>query len=463
MKRFILSILIFLFTFSIQAQELGLHFIDNIYQSTSTNPGKMSQHRITVGLPSIYLNYSHNGPTIDDMLYKTADGSFNIDIDKGLKEIGDNNYLRTEFSLETFNVGVRINKIQVGLSHAVRFNTILGYPRELAEMAFNGNSQYIDQDIEVAPSINSSLYGEIGLHGAYQITDKLSAGIKIKLLSGLGNISTHKNKNQLSIYTDPDYYQLTATTDYQINTAADFFYLDIINEVDSTDFNLNPSLENISTGQLFFGGEGGIAFDIGAEYKVNDKLTLGFSALDLGSINWNNNASNFTSEGVYTFEGINANEVFFGEDSIDFDPVLDTIVSELGFVETNNSYKTSLSPKFYLSGSYDIQKSLTVGAVLHGEILDGRFNPALGISVQKRFGNIFSLGGIYSMRNKSFANLGVNFVTKLGPIQLYAITDNIISVIKPYDTKNVNFRVGFNVAISKKREKKSKGLQEAIE
>ncbi len=451
MKRFFLSIIISSFLFTTQAQELGLHFMDNIFQSTSTNPGKMSRHRITVGLPSIYLNYGHNGPTIDDMLYKKEDGSYNIDIDKGLEKISDDNFLRTEVSIETFNIGLRLSKFQVGLSHAIRFQTNLGYPRNLAEMAFNGNAQFIDQDINVAPTINSTIYGELGLHGAIQITNRISFGAKIKLLSGLGNIST--SGDRLSIYTSPEYYQITATTDYTINSGGDFYDLNIVTEQDSSDFSLNPNLENISVGRLFAGGSTGIAFDLGAEYKVNDKLTLGFSALDLGSINWKKNASNFTSEGVYTFEGIDANESFFGEDSLNFDNVLDTIVGDLGFVETNNSYKTALSPKFYLSGSYDVMKSLTVGVVAHGEILENKLRPALGISVQKRFRNFLSVGGIYSIRNNSFANLGVNFAAKLGPVQLYGITDNVLSVFKPYDTKNVNFRLGLNIAISKKREK----------
>ena len=140
-----------------------------------------------------------------------------------------------------------------------------------------------------------------------------------------------------------------------------------------------------------------------------------------------------------------------GLDSLNFDGVIDTIVGVLGFEETNDSYKTSLSPKFYLSGTYKIMKSFDAGLAFYGEINRKKLRPALGISLQKRFGKIFSVGGVYALRNGRFDNLGLNFGLKLGPVQLYGTSDNIISVFKPLDSKSTNFRLGLNIAVGKKK------------
>lgn len=451
MQRFLLLSIILILGFGLNAQELGLHFMDNVYQSNFTNPGKMSQSRIHVGLPSFVVNYGHNGPTIGGMLTTNDAGESVIDIDAGLAKLKDNNFLKTEFGVETFNVGLRFNKLQVGISHAIRSNFTFGYPRELPEFAFNGNVQYIDQTVDVGPSVNMTVYSELGLHGAYQISDRLSVGARLKILSGVGNVST--GNTELNIYTDPEYYQITANTDYEVNSAGVFFDLNIVTTADSTDFDLNAFSENASVSDFIFGKNAGIAIDLGAEFKVTDKLTIGASIVDLGNIKWKENASTFTSNGSYTFEGINADDVFFGGDSLDFDGVLDTIVDVLGFEETNSKYTTNLPTKFYLSGSYDIKDDLTAGAVLYGEVALDKLRPALALSIQKRFGKIFSLGGVYAVRSGRFDNLGLNFGLKLGPIQLYGTSDNVISVFRPLNTKSVNFRMGLNVAIGKKKDK----------
>ncbi len=453
MKRiFLLMIWIPFFAGTSYTQELGVHFMDDFFQSNMTNPAKMSKHRLVIGFPSPYFNVGMNGPTLEDMAVRNGKGEqMTIDIDRGLAKIKDLTFIKSDIKVETFNIGYRMNKLQFGISHAVRFHSTFDFPRELAEMAFNGNSQYIDQTVEVGPGLDVSLFGELALHGAYQLTEKLSIGGRLKFLSGVANFST--GKNSMSIYTDPDYYQLTATTDYQVNAAGEFVSLNIVTDADSSDFDLQTNGDQFSAGKLFFGGSPGFAIDLGAEYQVNDKIKIGFSALDLGAISWNKNPTNYTSNGEFTFEGINADEVFFGEDSLAFDDVLDTLVGKLGFEESKEKYSTGITPKFYLSGTYDVSKMITVGGVIYGEVLRGRFRPALGVSSQFHIGKVLDVGAMYSIRNNSFANLGVNLGLTLGPVQFFTVTDNLISVFKPFDTKNVNFRAGFNIALSKKKNK----------
>ncbi len=452
MKKIIfISILILMSNLS-KGQDLGLHFMNNVYQSTYTNPAKMNKHRINVTLPALNINFAHTGPTIGSMLMQDVDGNYYIDTNSGISKLKDNNYIRLDGAIETIGAGLRFGKYQVGFSHSLRTFNSFKYTKQLAEVIFNGNAQYVGETVNVAPALNVSVYSEFKLNGAYQINDQLSVGLGIKYLSGIGNVST--SKDELSIYTDPEYYQITATTDYEVNSAGEGFALDIYNDGDSVNVQFNDYFSEVNGGNLLFGRNTGIAFDLGAVYQLG-KIRIEAALTDIGSINWKSNARNFTSQGTYTFDGIDGNPILFEEDSFDFSEVLDTLVDVLGFQSTENTYKTSLNSQYYLSGSYQIKDGLDVGVLLQGALVAEKFRPAIALSCQKRFGNIFSLGAVYSMRNKSFTNLGLNFVLKLGPIQLYGASDNMLSVFLPYNSKNTHFRMGMNVALGKKKEKEA--------
>jgi hypothetical protein len=43
-------------------------------------------------------------------------------------------------------------------------------------------------------------------------------------------------------------------------------------------------------------------------------------------------------------------------------------------------------------------------------------------------------------------NLGLGFVVELKPFQFYAMSDNVLGFISPYDTRNINLRVGLNLS-----------------
>ena len=57
-----------------------------------------------------------------------------------------------------------------------------------------------------------------------------------------------------------------------------------------------------------------------------------------------------------------------------------------------------------------------------------------------------TFGTSVGLRNGAFNNIGLHAVLKLGPIQLYGVTDNIISAVRPFNSKSANGRVGLNVA-----------------
>ena len=71
---------------------------------------------------------------------------------------------------------------------------------------------------------------------------------------------------------------------------------------------------------------------------------------------------------------------------------------------------------------------------------------------------ILNLGATYAFRSERLDNLGLNATLLLGPVQLMAATDNIITVFRLEDSHSANLRVGLNLLFGKiKREAAATG------
>ncbi|MCT4603808.1 MAG: hypothetical protein N4A59_13035, partial [Marinifilum sp.] len=47
--------------------------------------------------------------------------------------------------------------------------------------------------------------------------------------------------------------------------------------------------------------------------------------------------------------------------------------------------------------------------------------------------------------NNSYNNIGFGLTAKLGPLQFYTVTDNVMAAIKPNSMQTANIRFGFNL------------------
>ncbi len=412
-------------------QDLSLHFLRNTWQSSKTNPAFITDHKVHYGLPSFYFNIAHTGPSYNDVVQTSTTGENVLDIGAVLNSLADNNQLFTNVEFETTSVSVGIKNIRFSFNHAIKFNTFLDYPKDMVELGWNGNAQFIDETINIGPDFQAFAYNEFGLGAAMKFLN-VSAGARLKILTGIGDVST--SRTDASLYTDPDIYQLTFNTDYRINTSTFLAYDQDGNfDLDFGDINFST----LTTPNL------GLAIDLGASIKLK-KLELSASIIDLGAIKWSKNTKNYTSSGSYTYEGLDVSEIIRDED-VSFEQTIDTLQQIFDFDETASSYTTMLPTKFYLSGTYEVNGLLKVGGLIYSESYRGTLFPAFAASASVNVGKVVSVGAVYAIRNKTYNNVGLNTTLKLGPVQLFGVSDNILAVFKPYDSRNVNARVGLNL------------------
>jgi hypothetical protein len=417
-------------------QELGLHFLRNTWQSSKTNPAFLTEQRFHFGLPNLYFNVAHTGPSYNEVVVKNNSGEDVLDISAVIDLLEDDNQLFTNVELETFSTSFGFKNLRLSLSHAVKFNAFMDYPKNLVEVAWNGNAQFVGETVSVGPNFQAFAYNEFAIGGAMKFLN-VTGGLRLKFLTGIGDASS--SRTDLNIYTDPDVYQLTINSDYQINTSSFFAY------DENGDFELD--FGRFNTDRLFTNNFG-MALDLGATIDLG-KIEVAASVIDLGAIKWNSNITNYSSEGSYTYEGLDISGIV-NDDSISFEETLDTLSEVFGFDETAESYSTMLPTKFYLSGTFKVNDAFEVGGLFYSEAYLGKVYPAFALSANASLGRIISLGAIYSIRNQEYFNIGLNTVIRLGPVQLFAATDNIFAAFQPYDSRNVNARLGLNIVFNKK-------------
>ncbi len=442
MKKLSIATFIIICTTTLFAQqELNLHLMRGLWQANRTNPAILPTNKLTIGLPNIYNRLYITGATYDDLVSEDENGEPTLTVDVAIAELEADNDIRESLQLETLSFGIQLGDFHASIYHALKFDAYINYPQTLPQLIWQGNAQFIGQEIDISHDLQISGYNEIGLGLGYQLAPNVTVGGRIKFLSGLGDAST--KRNQLAVYTDEETYQLQMTADYLLNSSNFVRYNSLRNL--ELDFNLGEfGMEG------FFSENFGLAFDLGARFQT-EKWDFALSAIDLGSIDWNSNAGNYAIDGVYEYTGLDIARDFL-EDERTLDNALDTLEQIFVIDETRNSYSTRLPAKFYLSASYQLNSRWRLGGAIYTESYRERSFPGVAVSAQYQLSPIFSVGGSYTISGDAYNNLGLNGILNLGSFQLFAVTDNMPAVIRPGASHHFNARVGLNLIFFKKGE-----------
>jgi len=201
------------------------------------------------------------------------------------------------------NVGVAI--LSAGFKGWGGYNTIelnvkanfgVALPYELFEFAKNtGNRNYNIGDIN-AGAIS---YAEIALGHSRQLTAKLRAGAKLKVLLGIGRADVKMEDVQAQL-SDANQWLITA------NSQADVSMKGFSYKQKEKEYKQKPgSYRYVSGLDVDGAGVGGFGFavDLGASYKLNDDWSFSAALLDLGFISWSNDMKATNLNKQFLFDG----------------------------------------------------------------------------------------------------------------------------------------------------------------
>ena len=425
--------------------DFTLYHMRLVPQRIYQNPALLPSSRVFVGLPVISSFYYHgsNAFSYNDVITRESDDSLKIDVNKLLTKLDDRNNLFMNLDIDLLSFGFRVaDSYFVSFSARERSIVRFMYPKDLVNFVWKGNAAIgLGKTLQFSPSFDGMVFKEFALGLAKEVDDKLTLGMRLKLLNGQMNVFSERAK--VSFYTDPTDYSLKLNSDILIRTSG----------IDS--------LSDRETKDIIKGSNYGFGIDMGATYKLNSKFSFSASVLDLGYIKWKKQLltlkSNRPGEDV-TFEGIDINE-FINKDTTGspFETVLDSLADQFKIDSAyNQSYKTNLPLRFYAGADYNINEKNTVGFLFHGQFYDKKFLPAFSLSYYSQLGRILGLSASYNVMNHSYNNIGLGLSLNLGTSQIYASTDNILAVTNYKTARNAQLHMGLVWTFGREKNDKDK-------
>lgn len=422
-------------------QEMMLSTLPDVWHSNTINPAFYPKgKRFFIGLPAYSIDVSHSGDIAYDDIFRQQGDSTVIDLGTAIDKMEPENDVWYDQRIETVSLGMRTRDslwgFQVG--HAILTTGWGQYPKELAEVLWYGNAPYVGQTLEIGPQADVYDWHEWSAGMSRQFGN-VNVGARFKYLTGASAIQTDENRNQMSIYTDPDIYQLTLKTDYVFYSSSIIETIDTAGlgyDIKSNSFGGSPSTQNQ-----------GFALDLGFDAQLSENLSVNASVLNLGgSIKWKKETASFTSNNEYLYEGaiIPGIDIINGSDSLDFDAKLDTLNDIFQFVKSteNVNLETVLPLRFYGGATLKLTPKWAVGFSAMYQTLHHRTNTALGVNVRWQPLDWISVGGMYSANSRSPYNLGFHLVVQPGPFQVYVMSDNLLNGFSRTSSPAVNFRAG---------------------
>jgi hypothetical protein len=438
------SIIIFLLLSQVHGllsqNEGTMYFMNALPQVVYINPAFVPKYKVSVGLPcsSIFISYSNNGFAYNDGIVKNGN-DVTADLVKLQSALRPKNYVTLAAQAEVFRLSMKVSpRLYLTYNATAKMYGRVLLPKDLIGLFIEGNSAFVGATASLAPKGESMVFLENALGGAFTVNKDLVIGARVKWLKGIVNATT--KDATLDLTFDETNYAVTMTGSLDARTSG-------IQFLTSGDFDFENDRKKYLKNN-------GFGIDLGATYRLMDRLNLSFSVVDLGFIKWTNDTHGYQlDKATYTFSGIDLNEVLNGNDDY-LSSVADSL--QANFEPTEKAipaYKTPTPTKMYLGGTFEIRRNFTAGVVLYSEMFRGRTALGTTLGLTKNFGKRFSASGTYTISNSSFNNIGLGTSLNLPPFQLYLVGDNILRAAAGgkelnkfiNSTQVFNLRLGLNL------------------
>jgi hypothetical protein len=434
MRKALLILPLFLSLLSASAQqEFTLYQFSGIAQQNLVNPAQMPDTKWTIGFPgfsSIKTSYTNKAYAPNQGIY-IQDGILYVDPEAFATNLSAKNYLNSQVQNQWFLVGFRLNKHYFKLSASEKAAVDFAFPNTLFDFVLKGNAYYLGETVSISKlKLNATNYREVSLGYAYQLNDKWQVGGHLNLLFGLANLSNQKSS--LSIYTDPESYDISISGNIEINSSG-------LNDISGN------TIDYLKTSNNF-----GLSLDLGVLFKPTEKWEISSSLMDLGYIRWKNDLKTLTNNNnSITIKGLDLTTLIdggiFDGDSALID-IVDSLQNEFTLEEIAQKYTTALTPKWYGGAKFYIntKNRLYSTAMLQFYPTGVRFGMSFGYELD--LNKYLGFTANYSLYANSYSNIGLGLRLQGGPIQVYIMTDSMLASFDLFNYRSVYFRFGLNVA-----------------
>ena len=447
-------------------------------QSNMFNPAFFpSSTGFYLTLPSTDIHFGSPLSFHDVIHYDSTQDLTVIDLNHILHTLSDENRFRMGTDIGLLGFGFKIGHFFFDFGTKLNMGFSIGLPIGTVQAVVNGNVGPDGNPITEATLLDGDLFNaqsyiETSIGAGYYIEPiHLTVGAHAKLLSGLFNIQTDKTKVVLN--TEDDYEEVSARVYYELQYAT---VLPIDTSIGITSMFQNFHPQDLLTLTDIFGGNNGLAFDIGAKYDFGP-LSISASINDLtAGIHWQRNVNTTRPEGgqgVIEFQGMEVRNIL-NHGTLDADSIVDYLSEQLNAlmpysVLDSGDYWFSVPTKINLAATFTFLKVFRAGLLMHGQFdrgilcknnptqldLGNKINNPLRFNATASFGvNLFNwlevIGGtsvVYDSKKMDFFNPGAGIILSPGTaVQIYAMVDYVSSIYLT-ESKAFNLKFGTNILI----------------
>lgn len=433
-------------------QSSTLYLLHDVPQSNLMNPAVQLECKWFVGIPlvsSISAAYSNTAFTYENL----ADGDY-WNLERVLNQMHRVDLYAGETMLHPISVGYKYKSYYFTFHVAEKAFMYQRLPRSAAEIGIKGNSSYVGETARFKALRSTAYYNREYAFGVSKVVDPyLTLGLKAKVLFGKANISSAQSNLQFS--TSDNTFDLKFEGDYVMNGS-----LPVTVIQDEEGIITGIEVDEIDYVELLMNrGNPGFAFDFGAIYRVDNKLTLSASLLDLGLVRWSTELNNISASGVFNYDEIDTETPPVSWDFLN--EIIDSVRNSFDVEVTQQPYVSFLPAQLFLGASYQLKDKLSLGAVNRNLLLRGKLHSSLTLQATSNLGKGFLATLSWSYLNNSIKNIGTGIAYYGKGLQFHMVTDNILGFFYPFDTRTVNLRMGVNVMFGCPRDKIAKMQNES--
>ncbi len=432
-KAIMFSCIMLLFTVPTMAQHnFTLYHNAQLPQASFENPGQevwMNGYLILPGLSGARFDLFSDGPFLEEM---------NLNKDFALNAISSGslnpeNMLNGSAESTILGFGFRHKAGFFHFKLQEHFTADIHYPRPLFELIENYNAEATSLNTYALDplSFNASHFRSYTFGYTHRFT-KLSIGANLRYLQGIANVNI--TNNYLGVKYSKDELGYSVQGSLEALTAGTEMYKD-------------PKTTNFIKGS----GNSGFAIDLGGAFHFSRKFEMSFAAQNLGKLFWKNHINQTTM--------LDETTVFQAKDSQELSDELEenfTALFDDEIISSNgNKYQTNLRQKYLLGARYFFTPSTNMGLLFHTDVWDGQANFGGALSLNTQVQDIIGFSLVASKyQNESF-DLGAGFNFNVGPVQFYAMTDNIISMVSKEGSHKLHGMAGINFIFGKMTRKQA--------
>ncbi|MDT7827954.1 DUF5723 family protein [Pricia sp. S334] len=444
-----------------------LYDFTEIPQAGMVNPGMETDFHWYAGIPGvsgIMVQAGSSGISVNDIF--ANDG---LDINDKVREravygMKPTDELSGTFQVEFLNFGFRGRDPDLFYSGGMYLEgDAIGYWfQDYAILAIEGNADRLNQRFDVGHlKTRGELMNVLHFGINKKINRDLILGGRAKIYSSVFDFNSTKNRGYfVTTEGERNIFATTLNADAELRTSGLESLYDAREE---------GNIASTAVKRALFGGNLGLGVDLGFTYYLNEQTVLTGSLLDLGLIYHTNDVNNYTLKGSATVEGVVITpEGTINPDTDFWEDLVDDVESLVPYEENSQSYVAFRPTKLHASLRYNFGETVArrgnckCGTKPRGVRLPPKYANSVGGQLYminrprgpqaaltafylRRIGNIMAVKGTYTVDKFSYTNLGLGLNLQLGPANLYAMADNLLSYRNLADSRYASFQLGLNI------------------